>query len=247
MTVTDELLHDHLRRTLQAVAATVAEGDRPAPMLPQRSRRRVRRLVVATAGLAGASGLGMVAWDRWEEGEIRRIPTEAALMEGTASSGRWWLLPSAALHDAACPASVEFVSAASNQVGDEWNTGGVVYGEPYSPPEGAKYVPETCPDPAPWLANPARFEFGSTSVAPSPDGGDADSDVGWFGTFHPSVTKLRVTTPDGTTTVVRTEPLPEAPDGPRFAAFTTARREGTQVALLRDDDTTVTAWGARYG
>jgi hypothetical protein len=242
MTMTDELLSDHLRRTLHAVAVTVTDEPRPeAPPSRRRPPRRGRRLAVAAVGLAGASGLGLVAWDRWEDGEIRRIPTEAALMEGTATSGGdWWLLPSTAVHEVACPAQVEFVSAASNQVGAEWNTGGVGYGEFAGPPQG-------CPDPAPWLLQPARFNLGSTTVGPSADGWAEDTDIGWFGAFHPTVTHLRVTVPDGTASVVATAPLPDDPDGPRYAGFTTppGTHRGTRVALLRADGSIVLEWISR--
>jgi hypothetical protein len=241
MTMTDEHLEAHLRRTLRAVAETVPEDQRPVAPPRARPARRGRRLAVVAVGLAGASGLGLVAWDRWEDGEIRRIPTEAAIVEGRAEAGgAWWLLPSAELHPQACPASVELVSAARNRSGAEWNTGGVVYGELVDPRQ-------PCPDQGPWLADPTRFSLGSSSLGTSADGWDEDTAVGWFGTFHPTVARLRVTAPDGGTSVVDTVPLPEDPDGPRFAAFTTppGERRGTVVTLLRADGSTVVEWPTR--
>jgi hypothetical protein len=243
MTMTEEHLEAHLRRTLHAVAGTVTDEARPLAPAPPRRRpvRRGGRLVFAAAGLAGASGLGLVAWDRWEDGEIRRIPTEKAVMQGRAAEGgAWWLLPSAELHPQACPSSVEMVSAARNRSGDEWNTGGVVYGELVDPRQ-------PCPDQRPWLADPTRFSLGSSSLGTSSDGWDEDSAVGWFGTFHPTVARLRVTDRAGTTSVVDTVALPDDPDGPRFAAFTTppGASEGTVVELLRADGSVVAERRAR--
>jgi hypothetical protein len=141
----------------------------------------------------------------------------------------------------AAPA-VELVSAARNRSGDEWNTGGVVYGEL----EDAR---QPCPDQRPWLDDPTRFSLGSTSLGTSADGWDEDSSVGWFGTFHPTVARLRVTDSDGRTSLVDTVALPEDPDGPRLAAFTTppGGSRGTVVALLRADRSvvTVTEWQGR--
>ena len=84
-------------------------------------------------------------------------------------------------------------------------------------------------------------------MGPGADGWADETDVGWFGAFHPSVTQLRVTTPDGTVQQVETVPMPDAPDGPRFAAFTTPPgvRAGTEVALLRTDGSTVLEWTPR--
>jgi hypothetical protein len=163
-------------------------------------------------------------------------------VEGRAAAGgEWWLLPSAELHEEACPSSVELVSAARNRSGDEWDTGGVVYGELEDPRM------QPCPDPGPWLADPTRFSLGSSPLGSSADGWDENTAVGWFGTFHPTVARLRVTEPDGRTSVVETVPLPADPDGPRFAAFTTppGDRHGTVVALLRADGSVVVEWQAR--
>jgi hypothetical protein len=101
--------------------------------------------------------------------------------------------------------------------------------------------PLLCPDPAPWLRDPTQYELGHTTVGTSGDGWAEDTDIGWFGSFHPSVTSLRVTTPDGTVTVVRTVPMRDDPDGPRFAGFTTppGTDRGTRVTLLRADGSTV--------
>jgi hypothetical protein len=95
------------------------------------------------------------------------IPTEAALLSGTATgTGDWWLIPSAVVHPSnftsPCdhiPAAVDFVSEATNKTGQEWNTGGVVYGEP---PHSGSASAAFCHSEASWLANPARFTMGST-------------------------------------------------------------------------------------
>lgn len=188
------------------------------------------------------AGLG-VAWNQLDEGEIVRIPTDAALMNGSAEEGgEWWLIPSADVHpnveSPVCDpptAAVDFVSEASNRPGQEWNTGGAVYGE--SPP------PPACQDETAWLANPARFSMGSSRLGPSDDGGDETTAWGYSAAFHPTITQIEVTADDHAPFVVDTVALPERPDGPRFAAFTTPADTGQVTIELRTaDGTAVLEW-----
>lgn len=242
----DEVLEAHLRRTLKSVADTViddpegsAAGDRAQPAVRRRARRSIVGAAVATLVLV-VLGVG---WQQvGQPGQITRIPTDAALVSGSAAEGgRWWLIPSTVVHpesvEPTCqpaPAAVDFVSEASNRSGDEWNTGGVGYGEPSASSDG-------CPDEAAWFASPARFDLGSTRLGPSDDGGDGDTAWGFFAALHPTVHRVRVTVDDDATFSVDTVTIPDRRDGPRFAAFT-APPETRQmtVELLTAEGSVVT-------
>jgi hypothetical protein len=248
----DDRLAAHLRRTLHTVADTVTGGsvDRAtvrAAETPVRHRSG-RRLAVALAAITALAGLG-VAWNQLDEGEIVRIPTEAALLAGsTEEGGDWWLIPSANVHPSQepprCdppPASVVFVSEASNRAGQEWNAGGVVYGEPPAPPD-------ICHDEDAWLASPARFGMGSSRLGPSDDGGDEETAWGYYAAFHPTVTRVLVTADGHAPFAVDTVPLPKRPDGPRFAAFTTPSDTlEVTIELFTADGTRVLEWTSKRG
>jgi hypothetical protein len=241
----DDRLAAHLRRTLRAVAETVTDDPQEfAPALardPSSGRRRWPAL--ALAAVLGATTVGLVAWNRLgDPGEIVRIPTEAALMSGTAEGGgEWWLIPSAVVHpsnfSSPCdhiPAAVDFVSADTNKRGQEWNTGGVVYGEALATQR------PFCISEASWLANPARFEMGSTRLGPDNDPGSA---WGYYAVFHPTVTQVEVIADKQRPFVVNTVPLAERRDGPRFAAFTLAPdTRNVTVKLRTADGTTLLEW-----
>lgn len=242
----NDRLAAHLRRTLHAVVETVTDDLQEfAPLTPTRSSvtRRRRWPALALAAVLGATTVGLVAWNRLgDPGEIVRIPTEAALMSGTAEgTGEWWLIPSAVVHpslfSSPCdhiPAAVDFVSAATNKPGLEWNTGGVLYGE------AVAASADFCHNEASWLANPARFTMGSTRLGPD---NDPDSAWGYFAAFHPTVTQVEVTADDQRPFLVNTVPLPERRDGPRFAAFTSPPdTRGVTVKLRTADGTTLLEW-----
>lgn len=248
MTTTDDLdindpLAAHLRRTLHAVADTVTD-DQPEPMTPGAPRRpatrRAKRPIVLVASLGVLAACSLAALHQLEPGEIERIPTEAALIAGTtANRTNWWLIPSAAIHPspARCnpPAAAELVSEATNKAGQEWNTGGVVYGDPINPTRA-----DSCYDETTWLANPARFAMGATRLG---DNDDPSSPWGYFTTVHPTITTINVTADDQDPITVDTEPLPERPDGPRFAAFTVPPDTHTVTVQLRTaDGTTAVEW-----
>lgn len=108
-------------------------------------------------------------------------------------------------------AAVELVSADSNKPGHEWNTGGVTYGDPDD------IGPDGCYDEPAWLANPSMFDMGATRLG---DNDDPDSAWGYFATVHPTITSIDVLADDQVRFSIDTKPLPERPNGPRFAAFT---------------------------
>jgi hypothetical protein len=247
----DDRLAAHLRRTLRAVAETVTDDvEEFASAAPARNTvtRHRRWPALALAAVLGATTVGLVAWNRLgDPGEIVRIPIEAALMSGTAAGGgEWWLIPSAVVHpsnfSSPCDhvlAAVDFVSAATNKPGQEWNTGGVLYGEALATSGSF------CHSEASWLANPARFTMGSTRLGPD---NDPDSAWGYFGAFHPTVTQLEVIADHQRPFVVNTVPLSERRDGPRFAAFTLAPdTRNVTVKLRTADGTTLLEWPAGPG
>lgn len=126
-------------------------------------------------------------------------------------------------------AAVDFVSAASNRPGEEWNTGRVEYGESSAPPNN-------CPNEASWLSNPVHFAMGFTRLRPSNDGGDERSDWGYHLAAHPRVSEVEVTVDRDLPFVVRTVALPARPDGPRFAGFTVASDARSVTVKLLDAD-----------
>jgi hypothetical protein len=217
----DEELAAHLRRTLHAVADAVILNDAPvtgarAGPVDLGATRRRRRWRVAVPALAAVVALSLVAWNRFGPGEIERIPVEAAILHGTApEGGQWWLISSQAVHPrwqaipSSCAAAVEFVSAAANRPGAEWNTGGVAYGESSGP--------ASCYDESGWLADPTQFSMGSTRLGNSDDSNTA---WGYFAAVHPKVATIEVFVDEAAPFVVDTQPLPDRPNGPRFTAFT---------------------------
>lgn len=242
-------LDAHLRRTLHAVAETVTDDtivDTAVPGSAAVRRPSTRRRALALVALVACGVLGLVGWKAINPDAIVRIPTESAIMSGSAEhGGEWWLFPAQVMspdHLSECdplPASVTFVSAASNKPGDEINAGGVTYGESLAP---------VCTDDSSFLANPVRFGMGSTRLGPSDDGGDPDTAWGYYVAVHPTVTGIRVTADDEPGFVVSTVTLPRRPDGPRFAGFTTPpdTRAGT-IELLTADGTSVLKWPLREG
>ena len=217
----DEELVAHLRRTLRAVVDAVIPDDAPVSRAQTRpidlgATRRRRRWRVAVPTLAALMALSLVAWHQLGPGEIERIPVEAAILNGTApEGGQWWLIPSQAVHPSwqaipsSCAAAVELVSAAGNRPGAEWNTGGVAYGESTGP--------TGCYDESRWLADPTQFSMGSTRLG---NGDDSNTAWGYFAAVHPTVATIEVFVDEAASFVVDTQPLPDRPDGPRFAAFT---------------------------
>lgn len=240
----DEAIVAHLRYALRAIAETVDPRDLDADeSLPVSSPdpgpvpRRWRGRAAAGAAVA-ALALTSVAWNRFDQGEIERIPVEDALIQGdTPEGGQWWLIPSPVVHPtlavpATCVAMVDFVSSAANWPGTEWNTGGVSYGEATGGPRPG------CNDETIWLADPTRFAMGSTRLG---DNDDPSTAWGAFAAVHPTITSIEVVADGAPPFVVRTRALPDRPDGPRFTAFTVPAATSEVRVTLRSEDGTAVA------
>jgi hypothetical protein len=225
----------------QMMATILAEQpachDRSAnPKSRSAHRRRYRGIV--TAATVGVAALGLVAWNTFDQGEIERIPTEAALMSGQDAGYLWWLVPSEAIgHANPCGVpfpGVEMVSAATNKPGQEWNTGGVNYGENIADERGGT-VTYDCTNPrsdfneVAWLNDPTLLEIGFARL-----GRDNDSNSPWAGfvAMHPSIEQVDVTVDGKLADTVETVTKPAEPNGVRYAGFTIdARACDVQVIL----------------
>jgi hypothetical protein len=218
----DPELESHLRRTLTTLAATVDDIAPTVSTSMRPRRRRVRVGAIAGAAVIATASLGFVAWNVVEEGEIERIPGDAAILNGTADGYDWWLIPSTAIEGHTNPCGephpgVEVVSADANKPGLEWNTMGVTYGEPTAITRYTCAPDEYDFDRAAWLANPARADRGTTRL-----GDNNDPDSPWITALavHPSVTAIEITIDDAEPFNVTTVSHPAQPDGPRYTAAT---------------------------
>lgn len=228
----DTILIEHLRRTLHAVAETVADDGQASTLATafpfvERSRRKPVRKNIAIAAAMAVAGLGLVAWNTFDDGEIERIPTEAALMHGSTAGFVWWLIPSEAIgHTNPCDVSfpgVEMVSSSTNKPGQEWNTGGVNYGRNIlddQAPEGGGTFTYDCSnsqnefDEAAWLDDPTLMSVGFTRLGRNDD---PNSPWGAFAAMHPTIDHINVIV-DGET--IDTITKPNDPGGVRYAGFT---------------------------
>lgn len=215
----DAALATRLRTTLSTVAAAVtAPDDQPAapvaqeqPM-PTQTRSRPR---LAVLGAAAVATLSVAAFGYAKLGPeyVTALPPPNVMAAGEESGIDFWLVPS--FHQDNCDPDrdmpgVELVSAASNTVGGEWHTGGFAYGEADDSRAAAGCVTW---DQQPWLADPTLVALGSTRL----DGDDGP--WGGHAAVHPSVTTLVITTPGEPAETIDTHPRPDAPDGPRYAAW----------------------------
>lgn len=211
-TIDDHDLEQHLRYVLGEVARSAtadATTDEATDATPRRSRRRPVVVGVAAAGLALGS---IAAWHDRQEGEIHRIPVEAALQSGTASDGtEWWMFPTNAVLDSCdgAPRGVVLVGSDQNRPGFEWDMMGVEYGEP-----AASDLACAPHDTDAWLADPSRADIGRTSI------GGSDGDWGYLATVHPDVAALEVAVAGGTPFTVPTVALPDGAEPGRYASFT---------------------------
>lgn len=122
--MSDHDLERRLRTTLRTVAATVE--DRQAAR-----RRSRRRLLVGFSALAVAVPVTAAALLRFGPEYVDELPPDHPIVAGTTSAGRYWLVEMD--RDAGCPApppGVELVTESRNTVGREWDTVGIMYGEP---------------------------------------------------------------------------------------------------------------------
>lgn len=221
----DPALDARLRETLKAVAATITDGThvqqeaarhvvaQSASVVRTRRDRRKRRGWLAI-GLAAAV-VPVAAFTTLAIGSeyVDQIPPENALVNGSEDGERYWLVPS--FSKDACGRTfggVTLVLESNNIIGKEWNTARVAYGE--APNDSGCFVS----DEAQWLADPGRVDKLSQRL-----GGD-DQDWITIIAVHPTVTALRVTDDTRATRDVSTQPLPDRPNGPRYAVFTTPAR-----------------------
>jgi|JI10StandDraft_1071094.scaffolds.fasta_scaffold101119_3 hypothetical protein len=231
----DTALVEHLRRTLHAVARTVADDGQASTLasaIPfvERSRRKPAKKNIAIAAAMAVAGLGLVAWNTFDDGEIEHIPTEAALMQGSTDGFDWWLVPSEAIgHTNPCDVpfpGVEMVSSSTNKPGQEWNTGGVNYGKNIldnQAPEGGGTFTYDCSNPqsefdkAAWLDDPTLMSVGFTRLGRNDD---PDSPWGAFAAMHPTIDLINVIVDGETIDTIDTITKPNDPGGVRYAGFT---------------------------
>lgn len=198
-------LGDRLRHTLRAVADAVEMTE--VPELPRRRWRRIAGVLAAVVALGGAA-----AFMAQNDDAIVRLPVEEALMSGKTAAGDWWLFPTDAVVSSECPANpgVVLVAGEINRPGQELNAGGVVYGNPQDPTAACSPYDEDS-----WLQDPSRTDIGHSRLGFERNG----TPWGVYGTFHPTVTAIRVQADDAAPFVVETVPREDAPGGPRYAAF----------------------------
>jgi hypothetical protein len=230
-------LGDHLSRTLRAAAASaptwVRLGEPADPAAAARQRkRRWRRLggILAVGGLAVG---GTAAWLTRGPGQIERIEVEHALVHGSGPSGDWYLLPVGVgtpdwgTEHCRYP-GVAMIAEVINRPGQEWNGGGVDYGEAVDSADDSD-----CPvEYDAWLADPTRFNLGYGRLGyerPS-------TPIGGYAAVHPTIRSIRVEADDQPARVVRTVARPDAPDGPRYAGFAVPGRTQRITVTLLDAD-----------
>lgn len=230
----DTALSEHLRRTLRAVAETITDNgqaptsDTVVPFVERPSSRPARKNIAIAAAIA-VTGLGLVAWNTLEDGEIERIPTEAALMQGSTEGFDWWLIPSAAIgHTNPCGVAfpgVELVSSSTNKPGQEWNTGGVNYGlnllDEQAPEDGTFTYdcsnPQSEFDETAWFGDPTLMNVGFTRLGRN---NDPDSPWGAFAAMHPTIEQINVIVDGNTIDTIDTVTKTDEPSGVRYAGFT---------------------------
>lgn len=217
----DEQLDAHLRRTLTTVAATITDTTR-ATAGASRPRRRRRAVRIAGVAAIATAALTAVAWNKFDEGEISRIPVEAAVLMGSADGFDWWLIPSAAIEGHTNPCGVpmpgvEVVSDDANKPGLEWNTGGVAYGEPSGIAKYTCSADELEVDEAAWLDDPSQVSGLFARLGDNDNPGSP-----WISAFavHPSVTEIEIRVDGGAPINAPTVALRTRPTGPRYSAAT---------------------------
>ena len=180
--ITDSDLDLHLRRTLQAVAATVQEV--PDVAASTRRHRRGRRMLLGLGSIAIAVPLTTGAIALFGPEHVDQLPPGDVIVAGDIDGERYWMVES--FHRDVCGqlmAGVEVVVEERNLIGDEWSTTGYSYGEPLPPSNDGGEVGRCGYDPTEALSNPALSFSGGTKV------GDAFL---WVYAVHPDVTAVRV-------------------------------------------------------
>ena len=221
-------LGDQLRRTFQAVAAA-------APLSVTPARRRVNwRRIGGIGFLGGIAIAGGAAWRAHDPGQIERVPVENAILDGRVSSGHWYLLPTGVgtpewgTEGCKYP-GVSMIVDQINKPGQEWNGGGVNYGEAIEHPDGCSYDTDA------WLADPTQFDLGYQQL------GFERSSTPWggFAAVHPSIAAVRVETDSQAPFEVKTVARNDAPDGPRYVAFAVPSDTHRVSVSLLDANSTV--------
>jgi hypothetical protein len=243
-------LDARLRRTLSQVASTIgdaprasgaalAAGTRAAAGRPP--GRRWRPKLVAIGVLLAAVPLAGFAYLQLGPEHVTKHKLaqlqQGALAAGGSEPNRYWLV--ASFHTDSCGRpmpGVELVAESANQVGTEWSTGGIFYGEASfsttdGPGTGATSSGCLRYDERAWLKAPSRFALGITRLAQS--AAPEDGDWALVAAVHPTVHGLRVTTPRRPARTISTVPRADRPNGPRYAVIVLpASATRTQLLLL---------------
>jgi hypothetical protein len=237
---TDELTVDpeldgRLRRTLQAVAATVPDAPDVVAFAPANRRRGRRRvLVVAGCGLA-AVPLAAFMYGRLTSEYVQELPPPGVVQSGQIEGVRYWLVES--FHEDVCGqpmAGVELLSDARNQVGQEWNSGGLAYGDPVDDVAGCQTFDED-----PWLADPSRAAVSWMRLGGSPHDSEESGPWGGMVAVHPTVRYVTVHAEGLPEQRMPTTPLPDDPTGPRYAAVALPEDSGTVAVSATTTDGSV--------
>ena len=215
---TDELTFDPeldrlLRRTLRAVAETVPDSPTVAAFVPRTRRGRGRRtLVLAGSGLA-AVPLAAFMYGRLTSEYVQELPPPGVVQSGEVDGVRYWLVES--FHEDVCGQrmeGVELLSEPRNQVGQEWNSGGMAYGVPVEDVPGCQTFDEE-----PWLADRSRGAVSWMRLGGSPNDSEESGPWGAMIAVHPTVRSVTVRADGLPEQRVATTPLTDDPTGPRYA------------------------------
>jgi hypothetical protein len=225
----DPELDRRLRRTLHAVAETVTEAPDLAP--PTTGVRRKRRRVVVAAGVGiAAVPLAAFMYGRLTSEYVQQLPPPGVIQSGEMDGIRYWLVES--FHEDVCGQQmdgVELLSGARNQVGQEWNSGGMAYGDPVDDVPGCQSFDED-----PWLADPSRAAVSWMRLGGSPNSSDESGPWGAMIAVHPTVRYVTVQADGLPDQRVPTTSLPEDPAGPRYAATAVPEDAGRVTLSIVD-------------
>ena len=202
-------LDEHLRRTLRAVAATVA-GE---PAVEHESQRSRRRMWVGLGAVAVAVPLAAGAFYGVGSEYVDKIPPDNVIVAGSVDGNRYWMVE--AFHKDVCgkpTPGVELLLEDSNLVGQEWNTHLITYGNV----KGCNY------DISDELANPSQWDRSGALV---------DDTMIWVVGVHPDITAVRATVEGSRQTV----PVHRV-DGAGYAVFEVPEKAELTVALVIDSE-----------
>ncbi len=200
--LTEPELDQHLRRTLQAVAATI-DGE---PTAAPKRRRLGRRTMVGLGAVTIAVPMAAGAFYGVGSEYVDKIPPDNVIVAGSIDENRYWLVESSSTDDCGNPEpGAELVVEDRNILGREWNTLGITYGDPRIVRRGGQIMGWCGYDVSDALADPARSDSGGSFV---------DDTFLLRYAVHPAVTALRVTI-DGSTQRIEVHSL----NGAGYAIF----------------------------